>query len=54
MTKLVTTVAALALYEKGAFQLDDPVDKFVDEFKDARVFVSGRKIRSIVWKLKRP
>ena len=43
MTKLVTTVAALALYEKGAFQLDDPVDKFVDEFKDARVFVSGRK-----------
>ena len=43
MTKLVTTVAALALYEKGAFQLDDPVDKFVDEFKDARVFISGRK-----------
>tara|TARA_Y100001933_G_scaffold210553_1_gene214829 strand:- start:259 stop:1491 length:1233 start_codon:yes stop_codon:yes gene_type:complete len=43
MTKLVTTVAALALYEKGAFQLDDPVDKFVDEFKDARVFVSRRK-----------
>ena len=43
MTKLVTTVVALALYEKGAFQLDDPVDKFVDEFKDARVFVSGRK-----------
>ena len=43
MTKLVTTVAALALYEKGAFQLDDPVDKFVDEFRDARVFVSGRK-----------
>ena len=34
MTKLVTTVVALALYEKGAFQLDDPVDKFVDEFKD--------------------
>ena len=48
MTKLVTTVAALALYEKGAFQLDDPVDKFVDEFKDARVFISGRKSRSIV------
>ena len=43
MTKLVTTVAALALYEKGAFQLDDTVDKFVDELKDARVFVSGRK-----------
>ena len=43
MTKLVTTVAALALYEKGAFQLDDPVDKFVDEFRDARVFISGKK-----------
>ena len=43
MTKLVTTVAALVLYEKGAFQLDDPVDKFVNEFRDARVFISGRK-----------
>tara|TARA_B100000003_G_scaffold72188_1_gene64784 strand:+ start:742 stop:1974 length:1233 start_codon:yes stop_codon:yes gene_type:complete len=43
MTKLVTTVAALVLYEKGAFQLDDPVDKFVDEFRDARVFISGKK-----------
>ena len=43
MTKLVTTVAALVLYEKGAFQLDDPVDKFVHEFRDARVFISGRK-----------
>jgi len=43
MTKLVTTVAAMALYERGAFQLDDPVHHFVDEFKDATVFVSGRK-----------
>ena len=43
MTKLITTVAAMALYERGAFQLDDPVDKFVDEFKNARVFASGRK-----------
>ena len=42
MTKLVTTVAAMALYERGVFQLDDPIHHFVDEFKDARVFISGR------------
>ena len=42
MTKLVTTVAAMSLYERGVFQLDDPIHHFVDEFKDARVFISGR------------
>ena len=34
MTKAVTTVAAMMLYEEGCFQLDDPVAKFLPEFAD--------------------
>ena len=31
MTKPVTTVAAMMLYEEGRFQLDDPVAKYLPE-----------------------
>ena len=41
MTKPITTVAALVLYEEGCFQLDDPVSKFIPAFADTRVFTSG-------------
>ena len=41
MTKPITTVAALMLYEEGCFQLDDPVAKFIPAFADTRVFASG-------------
>ena len=41
MTKPITTVAALMLYEEGRFQLDDPVAKFIPSFADTRVFESG-------------
>ena len=41
MTKPVTTVAALMLYEEGWFQLDDPVAKFIPAFADTRVFAGG-------------
>ena len=41
MTKPITTVAALMLYEEGRFQLDDPVAKFIPAFADTRVFDSG-------------
>ncbi len=34
MTKAVTTVAALMLYEEGHFLLDDPLYHFIPEFKD--------------------
>jgi CubicO group peptidase (beta-lactamase class C family) len=29
MTKPITTVAALVLYEEGKFKLDDPVSKYL-------------------------
>ena len=37
MTKLFTSAAALSLYEDGAFQLDDPVSKFLPELAELEV-----------------
>jgi len=39
MTKPVTSVAALMLYEEGAFHLDDPVKEYLPAFHDTPVFV---------------
>ncbi|MEM6999836.1 MAG: serine hydrolase domain-containing protein [Pseudomonadota bacterium] len=41
MSKAVTTVAAMALYEEGAFQLDDPVAVYLPEFADTPVWCGG-------------
>ena len=41
MTKPITTVAALMLYEEGRFQLDDPIARFIPAFADIRVFAGG-------------
>lgn len=41
MTKPVTTVAAMTLLEEGRLQLDDPVAKYIPEFAETRVYVSG-------------
>ncbi len=37
MTKPITAVAAMQLYEQGKFQLSDPVTKFVPELNDVKV-----------------
>ncbi|MEM8500718.1 MAG: serine hydrolase domain-containing protein [Pseudomonadota bacterium] len=37
MTKPVTTVAAMMLYEEGRFQLSDPISQYMPEFKDLQV-----------------
>jgi CubicO group peptidase (beta-lactamase class C family) len=41
MTKALTTVALMMLYEEGHFQLNDPIHKFMPEWKDTEVLVSG-------------
>ncbi|HEX2591248.1 MAG TPA: serine hydrolase, partial [Rhizomicrobium sp.] len=41
MTKPITSVALMQLYERGAFQLNDPVYRVVPEWRDQRVWVSG-------------
>jgi CubicO group peptidase (beta-lactamase class C family) len=38
MTKPITGVALMTLYDKGAFQLDDPLSKYAPEFADMKVF----------------
>lgn len=37
MTKPITSVAAMMLYEEGRFQMRDPVSKFIPEFKELKV-----------------
>jgi CubicO group peptidase (beta-lactamase class C family) len=41
MTKPITSVAAMMLYEEGAFELTDPVSKFIPSFADVRVYTGG-------------
>jgi CubicO group peptidase (beta-lactamase class C family) len=41
MTKPITSVAAMMLWEEGAFELKDPVSRFVPSFADTRVWRSG-------------
>ena len=41
MTKPVTAVAAMILYERGAFQLDDKVTAFLPEFSETPVWAGG-------------
>jgi CubicO group peptidase (beta-lactamase class C family) len=40
MTKPITSVAVMMLYEEGSFQLDDPVADYIPEFKNMKVFKS--------------
>lgn len=54
MTKPITTVALLMLYEQGLFQLADPVFKFIPAFADLKVYVSGRGDDMQLEALKRP
>lgn len=41
MSKPITSVALMSLYERGAFQLNDPVHRVIPEWRDLRVYVSG-------------
>jgi CubicO group peptidase (beta-lactamase class C family) len=41
MTKAITSVAIMTLYEQGHFLLSDPISKYVPEFKNPRVVVKS-------------
>jgi CubicO group peptidase (beta-lactamase class C family) len=41
MSKPITSVGLMMLYEQGRLQLDDPVHRFIPSWKDLRVFVGG-------------
>ncbi|TAI66574.1 penicillin-binding protein [Bradyrhizobium sp. Leo170] len=40
-TKLITSCAALLLFEEGRFQLDDPIERFIPQLADRRVLRPG-------------
>ena len=42
MTRSITSLAAMILWEEGAFQLDDPVSRYLPQFGDQRVFADAR------------
>ncbi len=47
MSKPVTSVAAMMLYEEGAFELTDPVSRFIPSFGDVRVYTGGSDQRPV-------
>ncbi|MGZ5960131.1 MAG: serine hydrolase domain-containing protein [Rhizomicrobium sp.] len=54
MTKPITSVALMMLYERGYFQLNDPVHRFVPEWRDHRVWISGEGATMQTSKPRRP
>jgi CubicO group peptidase (beta-lactamase class C family) len=47
MTKPVTSVAAMILYEEGKLTLTDPVSAFIPSFGDVRVYAGGSDLRPV-------
>jgi len=47
MTKPITSVALMMLYEHGLFHLYDPVSKFIPEFKEVKVFVTEGELADL-------
>ncbi len=41
MTKPITSIALMTLFEQGHFQLNDPVSRFIPEWRDHKVWISG-------------
>ncbi len=47
MTKPITSVAAMMLYEEGRFRLDDPVSDYLPAFADLRVYSGGSALAPV-------
>ncbi|WP_026454963.1 serine hydrolase domain-containing protein [Saccharomonospora iraqiensis] len=47
MTKPVTSVAAMMLFERGEFALTDPIHHWLPEYADMRVFVKGSSTQPV-------
>lgn len=54
MTKPITSVAAMMLYEQGHFLLDDPIAGFMPEFEDVKVYEKNGAGRYELVKPQRP
>ena len=54
MTKPLTSLAVMMLYEEGLFQLDDPISHFLPEFADMTVAVGGNALKLELEPARRP
>lgn len=54
MSKPITSVAIMMLYERGLFQTRDPVHKYIPAFKDLGVFRMGNYPKFLTDRPKRP
>jgi CubicO group peptidase (beta-lactamase class C family) len=54
MTKPITSVAAMALYEEGRFELKDPIADWLPAFADARVWTGGSDLKPVTEPLTEP
>jgi CubicO group peptidase (beta-lactamase class C family) len=54
MSKIITGVGALVLFEEGRFNLDDPASKYLPELKDMKVMTGGTADAPQLEPLKRP
>ncbi|MGC4805150.1 serine hydrolase domain-containing protein [Micromonospora sp. DT233] len=45
MTKPITSVAAMMLWEEGRFELTDPISRWLPEFADVRVYEKGSALQ---------
>jgi CubicO group peptidase (beta-lactamase class C family) len=54
MTKPVTSVAAMMLYEEGAFELGDPVANWIPSFAEARVWSGGTQLKPVTVAVREP
>ena len=58
MSKVVTAVCVLQLYERGLLNLDDPVEKYIPAFRNQRVAIRGQFVFTpnrpfkMLWQLK--
>lgn len=54
MTKPITSIALMQLYERGYFQLNDPVSRYVPSWRNHRVWVSGEGADMVTEAPRRP
>jgi CubicO group peptidase (beta-lactamase class C family) len=50
MTKAITAVGVMILYERGHFLLNDPISKFIPEFKNPEIIVAVDSIGEVLEK----
>jgi len=54
MSKIITSVGVLALFEDGRFNLDDPIATYLPELKDSKVMTGGTADAPQLEAVKRP